>query len=158
MKGWTAKPLSTRRMAKRKRNHGVGGNLSQNSFLTGTKEMVAMGLCQTKKEMAREDSWVRRISLVGKHKRTNSGNGALLSISERDKAPPLPSSTKLLSQRQEPNLLQIHLTPCPLSRSRAVSYPYDHQLPRPLISSKIRDTVQCMTLLRCSALQILLPA
>ena len=113
LKGWTAKLLSMRRMAERKRNRGIGGNLSQNSFLTGTKEMVAMGLCQTKKEMAREDSWVLfGESLVGKHKRTKSGNGALANETRRLLSHPRQS---YLPQRQEPNLLQIHLTPCPLS-------------------------------------------
>jgi len=156
LKGWIAKPLSTRRMAKRKRNHGVGGNLSQNS-LTGTKEMIAMGLhreCQTKKEMVREDSWVLFGELASISREMELCS-ALANEARRLLSHPRQS---YLPQRQEPNLLQIHLTPCPLSRSRAVSYPYDHQLPRPLISSKIHDTVQCMTFLRCSALQILLPA
>ena len=159
MKGWIAKPLSTRRMAKRKRNHGVGGNLSQNS-LTGTKEMIATGLhreCQTKTEMVREDSWVLFGELASISGQSREMELCLALANEARHLLSHPRQS-YLPQSQEPNLLQIHLTPCPLSRSRAVSYPYDHQLPRPLISSEIRDTVQCVTFLRCSALQILLPA
>ena len=59
---------------------------------------------------------VRRISLVGKHKRTKSGNGALLSISERD-----PSSTKLPSPkaRAKPSANTPYtLPPLPITSSQ----------------------------------------
>jgi len=61
---------------------------------------------------------VRRI---GKHKRTKSGNGALLSISERSKAPPLPSSTKLPSPkaRAKPSAnTPYSLPPLPITSSQ----------------------------------------
>jgi len=66
---------------------------------------------------------VRRISLVGagKHKRTKSGSGALLSISERNKVPPLPSSTRLPTTklRVKPSAnVPYSLPPLPITSSQ----------------------------------------
>ena len=61
---------------------------------------------------------VRRISLVGggKHKRTKSGSGILVSIGEGGRAPPLPSSSFLKSR--PPSTQLPYLLPLPVTSSQ----------------------------------------
>jgi hypothetical protein len=64
---------------------------------------------------------VRRISLVGagKHKRTKSGNGILVSTGERGKVPPLPSSSLVVQKSNHPSTqLPYSLPPLPVTSSQ----------------------------------------
>ncbi|KAF9524755.1 hypothetical protein CPB83DRAFT_909652 [Crepidotus variabilis] len=75
-------------------------------------------------DMARDGSRgllgsVRRISLVGKHKRSKSGTGILLNASGGESQPPIPSPrASILRPKQKPPTLPYMLPPLPVTSSQ----------------------------------------